>query len=105
MAIIVNPLLSTVIPTLLTENEKTTKFYAAEAQRGETEYLELARRSGLQVKKKYINESSTLANEVAKYGPGIKATTIATIARNAIELEPTTDKIFPYRKKAIVTIE
>lgn len=105
MAIIVNPLLSTVIPTLLTEREKTTKFQDVESARSEQEYLDLAKRSGLQVNKKYTKESVTIADEVAKFGSSIKGTNIAAIARNAIELEPTNDRLTQHRKKAIVTIE
>ena len=105
MSIIINPLLSTVIPTLFTENEKTTKILNDSSARDEAEYLDLAKRSGLKAAKKYKKITKTLADEVAEHGSRIKGTIMAAIANNAVEMEPTSDILSPNRKKAIVTIE
>lgn len=105
MAITVNPLLSAVVSSIFTEKETTLRNKDEDNARCVAEYLAFAKQSGLVGKKRYKKNVPTLAMEIAKHGSSIVGTIAAAIAKAAIETEPTSDRLSPNRKKALVQIK
>ena len=105
MSIIVNPLLSQVVSSLLTEGETTVKTQDINDVKNEAEYMNFAKQAGLQKKIQYSKTTKTFNEELSKHGTNTSGITVAAIARSAIEMEPTIDKIIPNRRKAIVIVE
>ena len=105
LAVVVNPLLSTVVSATFTEKETTFRNKDEDMARCEAEYIAFAKQAGLTSKRRYKKNIPTLAMEIAKHGSSIVGTIAASIARNAIDTEPTTDRLSPNRKKALVQIE
>ena len=104
LSIIVNPLLSQIVSALLTEDEITVKNFDNDRAKDDVEYLNFAKQAGLQKRVQFSRDIKTFNDELNKHGTSISGVIVAAIARSAIEMEPTTDRIIPNRRKAIVTV-